>query len=106
MVRLFLQKVGKQSGTDEEVLTMKGYKFKLYKKNDDGAWTWIERKPANGVDNKGEWLDADNETGVLTTGADGKISVSGLTKGVYAFVETEVNANDGYIFGFRHCLCF
>ena len=92
-----LQKVGKQSGTDEVVLTMKGYKFKLYKKNDDGAWTWIERKPANGVDNKGEWLDADNETGVLTTGADGKISVSGLTKGVYAFVETEVNANDGYI---------
>lgn len=92
-----LQKVGKQSGTDEEVLTMQGYKFKLYKKNDDGAWTWIERKPANGVDNAGEWLDADNKTGVLTTGAEGKISVSGLTKGVYAFVETEVNANDGYI---------
>lgn len=92
-----LQKVGKQSGTDEEVLTMQGYKFKLYKKNDDGAWTWIERKPANGVDNAGEWLDADNKMGVLTTGAEGKISVSGLTKGVYAFVETEVNANDGYI---------
>lgn len=92
-----LQKVGKQSGTDKEVLTMQGYKFKLYKKNDDGAWTWIERKPANGVDNAGEWLDADNKTGVLTTGAEGKISVSGLTKGVYAFVETEVNANDGYI---------
>ena len=92
-----LQKVGKQSGTDEEVLTMKGYKFKLYKKNDGGEWTWIERKPANGVDNKGELLDATNRTGVLTTGADGKISVSGLTKGVYAFVETEVNANDGYI---------
>lgn len=92
-----LQKVGKQSGTDEEVLTMKGYKFKLYKKNEDGTWTWIEKKPANGVDNKGEWLDAANKTGVLTTGADGKISVSGLTKGVYAFVETEVNANDGYI---------
>lgn len=92
-----LQKVGKQSGTDEEVLTMQGYKFKLYKKNDDGGWTWIERKPANGVDNAGEWLDADNKTGVLTTGAEGKISVSGLTKGVYAFVETEVNANDGYI---------
>ena len=92
-----LQKVGKQSGTDEEVLTMKGYKFKLYKKNDGGEWTWIEKKPANGVDNKGELLDATNKTGVLTTGADGKISVSGLTKGVYAFVETEVNANDGYI---------
>lgn len=92
-----LQKVGKQSGTNPEVTTMQGYKFKLYKKNDDGTWTWIQKKPANGVDNKGEWLDADNKTGVLTTGADGKISVSGLTKGVYAFVETEVNANDGYI---------
>lgn len=92
-----LQKVGKQSGTNPEVTTMQGYKFKLYKKNDDGTWTWIEKKPANGVDNAGEWLDADNKTGVLTTGDDGKISVSGLTKGVYAFVETKVNANDGYI---------
>ena len=92
-----MQKVGKQSGTNPEVLTMQGYKFKLYKKNDDGTWTWIQKKPANGVDNAGEWLDAANETGVLTTGDDGKISVSGLTKGVYAFVETEVNANDGYI---------
>lgn len=92
-----LQKVGKQSGTDTEVTTMQSYKFWLYKKNDDGTWTWIEKKPANGVDNAGEWLDAAHSTGVLTTGADGKISVSGLTKGVYAFVETEVNANDGYI---------
>ena len=92
-----LQKVGKQSGTDTKVTTMQSYKFKLYKKNEDGTWTWIEKKPANGVDNAGEWLDAANKTGVLTTGDDGKISVSGLTKGVYAFVETEVNANDGYI---------
>ena len=92
-----LQKVGKQSGTNTEVLTMQGYKFKLYKKNDDGTWTWIEKKPANGVDNVGDWLDAAKETGVLTTNEEGKISVSGLTKGVYAFVETEVNANDGYI---------
>ncbi len=92
-----LQKIGKQSGNNTEVTTMQGYKFKLYKKNDDGTWTWIEKKPANGVDNAGEWLDAANKTGVLTTGDDGKISVSGLTKGVYAFVETEVNANDGYI---------
>lgn len=92
-----LQKVGKQSGTDEEVLTMKGYKFKLYKKNDDGAWTQIVRKPANGVDNTGDLLNGADETGVLTTGSEGKITVSGLTKGVYAFVETEVNASDGYI---------
>lgn len=92
-----LQKVGKQSGTDTEVTAMRGYEFKLYKKNDDGTWTWIQKKPANGVDNAGEWLDAANETGVLTTGVEGKISVSGLTKGVYAFVETGVNAEDGYI---------
>lgn len=92
-----LQKVGKQSGTNTEVTTMQSYKFWLYKKNDDGTWTWIERKPANGVDNAGEFLDAAHSTGVLTTGEDGKITVSGLTKGVYAFVETEVNASDGYI---------
>ena len=92
-----LQKVGKQSGTDEEVLTMRGYKFKLYKKNDDKTWTQIVKKPANGVDNTGDSLNGADDTGVLTTGAEGKITVSGLTKGVYAFVETEVNANDGYI---------
>ena len=92
-----LQKVGKQSGTDEKVLTMQGYKFKLYKKNDDGAWTQIVRKPANGVDNTGDLLNGADETGVLTTGPEGKITVSGLTKGVYAFVETGVNASDGYI---------
>lgn len=92
-----LQKVGKQSGTDTEVTTMQSYKFKLYKKNDDGAWTQIVRKPANGVDNTGDFLNGVDDTGVLTTGADGKIIVSGLTKGVYAFVETEVNASDGYI---------
>lgn len=92
-----LQKVGKQSGTDEEVKTMQGYKFKLYKKNDGRTWTQIVKKPANGVDNTGDFLNEVDETGVLTTGPDGKIHVSGLTKGVYAFVETEVNANDGYI---------
>lgn len=92
-----LQKVGKQSGTDTEVTAMQGYKFKLYKKNDDGAWTQIVRKPANGVDNTGDLLNGADDTGVLTTGAEGKITVSGLTKGVYAFVETGVNASDGYI---------
>lgn len=92
-----LQKVGKQSGTDEEVLTMQGYKFKLYKKNDNKTWTQIVRKPANGVDNTGDFLNEVDDTGVLTTGPNGQISVSGLTKGVYAFVETGVNAEDGYI---------
>ena len=92
-----LQKVGKQSGTDTEVTAMQGYKFKLYKKNDDKTWTQIVKKPANGVDNTGDFLNEVDDTGVLTTGPNGQISVSGLTKGVYAFVETEVNAEDGYI---------
>lgn len=92
-----LQKAGKQSGTDTEVTAMQGYKFKLYKKNDDKTWTQIVRKPANGVDNTGDFLNGADDTGVLTTGPEGKITVSGLTKGVYAFVETEVNASDGYI---------
>lgn len=92
-----LQKVGKQSGTNTEVTAMQGYKFKLYKKNDDKTWTQIVRKPANGVDNTGDFLNGADDTGVLTTGPEGKITVSGLTKGVYAFVETEVNASDGYI---------
>lgn len=92
-----LQKVGKQSGTDTEVTAMQGYKFKLYKKNDDKTWTQIVRKPANGVDNTGGFLNEVDDTGVLTTGPNGQISVSGLTKGVYAFVETGVNAEDGYI---------
>lgn len=92
-----LQKVGKQSGTNPEVTTMQGYKFKLYKKNDNKTWTQIVRKPANGVDNTGDFLNEVDDTGVLTTGPNGQISVSGLTKGVYAFVETGVNAEDGYI---------
>lgn len=92
-----LQKVGKQSGTDTEVTAMQGYKFKLYKKNDDKTWTQIVRKPANGVDNTGDFLNEVDDTGVLTTSPNGQISVSGLTKGVYAFVETGVNAEDGYI---------
>lgn len=92
-----LQKVGKQSGTDTEVTAMQGYKFKLYKKNDNKTWTQIVRKPANGVDNTGDFLNEVDDTGVLTTGPNGQISVSGLTKGVYAFVETGVNAEDGYI---------
>lgn len=92
-----LQKIGKQSGNKNEATEMVGYKFKLYKKDDKGNWTWIKQKPANGVDNAGEFLDAPKNEGILTTGAGGKISVSGLTKGVYAFVETGVNAEDGYI---------
>lgn len=92
-----LQKIGKQSGQEDNT-KMQGYTFKLYKKvtEGDNAGTWIQiiKKPKNGVDNAGEEIGTE---GVLTTGAEGTISVSGLTKGVYAFVETGVNESDGYI---------
>ena len=89
-----LQKIGKQSGNDTENANMKGYQFKLYKKQADGEWVWIEKLPASGVDNAGTVI---GEKGVLTTDGSGQIEVSGLSNGVYAFVETGVNADGGYI---------
>ena len=89
-----LQKIGKQSGNSTENTAMAGYKFKLYKKQETGAWMQITKLPKNGVDNTG---DAIGESGVLTTDTSGQIVVSGLSNGVYAFVETGVNAADGYI---------
>lgn len=84
-----LQKVGYTGSTQDSTL-MNGYTFKLYKW--DGAkWKWITKKPLNGQDNMG------TDLGTLTTDADGKISVEDLTKGVYAFVETGVNREQGYI---------
>lgn len=91
-----LQKVGKTSGNNTEITAMQGYQFKLYKKQADGSWIQITKLPKNGVDNEGA-LISESEDGVLTTGEDGQVKVSGLSNGVYAFVETGVNANDGYI---------
>ena len=89
-----LQKIGKQSGNSTENTAMAGYEFKLYKKQETGDWIQIIKLPKNGVDNTG---DAIGENGVLTTDSSGQIGVSGLSNGVYAFVETGVNAGDGYI---------
>lgn len=89
-----LQKIGKQSGNNIENTTMEGYNFKLYKKQETGDWIQITKLPKNGVDNTGDEIGTN---GVLTTDASGQISVSGLSNGVYAFVETGVNADDGYI---------
>ena len=89
-----LQKIGKQSGNSTENTAMAGYEFKLYKKQKTGAWMQITKLPKNGVDNTGDEI---GKSGVLTTGANGQVSVSGLSNGVYAFVETGVNADDGYI---------
>ena len=84
-----LKKVG-YTGSKQDDTAMSGYTFKLYKWNGT-AWNQITNKPKNGQDNMGDAL------GTLTTNDSGTISVADLTKGVYAFVETEVNSKQGYI---------
>ncbi|WP_294809518.1 SpaH/EbpB family LPXTG-anchored major pilin [uncultured Gemmiger sp.] len=83
-----LKKVG-YTGSKPDGTVMSGYTFKLYKWKDP-AWVQITNEPKNGQDNKGDPL-------TLTTNNSGEISVAGLTKGVYAFVETGVNKKQGYI---------
>lgn len=90
-----LKKVGYTGSTKDSTL-MNGYTFKLYKWKDP-AWVQITNKPKNGQDNKGDPLVTGRTDGILTTAADGTISVEDLTKGVYAFVETGVNSEQGYI---------
>lgn len=61
-------------------------KAKTFLKRDaNGAWSKAETKPAK---------DGTEATGVFTTGADGKITMSGLPKGTY-YVE-EIKAPTGY----------
>lgn len=61
-------------------------KAKTFLKRDaNGAWSEAETKPAK---------DGIEATGVFTTGADGKITMSGLPKGTY-YVE-EIKAPTGY----------
>lgn len=61
-------------------------KAKTFLKRDaNGAWSKAETKPAK---------DGPEATGVFTTGADGKITMSGLPKGTY-YVE-EIKAPTGY----------
>lgn len=61
-------------------------KAKTFLKRDaNGAWSEAETKPAK---------DGTEATGVFTTGADGKITMSGLPKGTY-YVE-EIKAPTGY----------
>ena len=90
-----LKKVG-YTGSRADPTTMNGYTFKLYKWNGT-AWVQITKKPKNGQDNKGDPLVTGRTDGILTTAVDGTISVDGLTQGVYAFVETGVNSEQGYI---------
>ena len=91
-----LEKVGYTGSSKDPSVSMTGYKFKLYKLI-GGVWKQITKMPKNGQDNEGNLLVPEHEDGILTTEGSGTISVSGLTQGVYAFVETGVNREQGYI---------
>lgn len=91
-----LKKVGYTGSSEDTSVIMTGYKFKLYKLI-GGVWKQITKMPKNGQDNEGDLLVPEHEDGILTTEGSGEISVAGLTKGVYAFVETGVNSKQGYI---------
>ena len=87
--KAILQKQGVQASNT--IKEMEGYTFDLYKWSNNN-WVKIEYPPKNSVDN----ADTDHPYN-LTTDANGQIVVDNLTKGVYCFIETGVNANSGYI---------
>lgn len=69
---------------------LEGVTFVLQKKNDDNSWANITKKAGAAGDNTGDALN-------LVTNANGKITVEGLSKGTYRFIETSVGNNYGYI---------
>lgn len=75
-----LQKQGKIG--NDEATNLKDATFVLQEKNNEQSWTTNETVGTDGV---------------LTTGEDGKITVSDLAPGTYRFVETGVPSNTGYI---------
>lgn len=81
-----LQKKGKIGSA--EATALKGATFVLQKKGTGVSWTTITNN------NKGVAI---GPNGVLTTDAEGKITVSDLAPGSYRFVETGVPSNTGYI---------
>lgn len=85
-----LQKKGKIGSA--EATALNGATFVLQKKGTDEKWTTITQN------NKGIAIGTD---GVLTTGTEGKITVSDLAPGSYRFVETGVPSNTGYIMNGR-----
>lgn len=85
-----LQKKGKTGATADGV-NMQGYEFTLEKYDEaTKSWKEITKAPDKGVDNAGSDL-------VLTTNADGKITIDNLTAGVYRFTEKTTTGSNGYI---------
>lgn len=81
-----LQKKGKDGSKDSE--NLQGATFVLQLKGNNNKWTTVTKN------NKG--IDI-GTNGTLTTGTDGKITVSDLAPGEYRFVETGVPSKTGYI---------
>lgn len=90
-----LLKQGKVGNAEASALS--GATFVLQVKDSNGEWTTVtednKRNPINGETK--EAVEAGKDGTTLTTGADGKISVSDLAPGEYRFVETSVG--NGYI---------
>ncbi|MBQ4530635.1 MAG: SpaH/EbpB family LPXTG-anchored major pilin [Lachnospiraceae bacterium] len=77
--------------TNEKGEGLQGVQFALQKQNTDGiSWTTITKKGGAQGDNTGDVLN-------LTTNNNGVISVDGLTKGKYRFIETSVGDKVAYI---------
>lgn len=81
-----LQKKGKDGSKDSA--NLQGATFVLQLKGNNNKWTTVTEN------NKGIAIGTN---GTLTTGADGKITVSDLAPGNYRFVETGVPSKTGYI---------
>lgn len=75
-----------KKGNNTELLS--GVKFVLQKWNATET-TWENAKNETGVEGV--------EFGELSTDANGKITVNGLSQGKYRFIETDRGSNDGYI---------
>lgn len=77
-----------------ESAKLSGINFKLEKQGKDAdgkeTWTKITKQATAQGDNTGTDLN-------LKTDADGKITVEGLSKGTYRFVEVSSDKNEGYI---------
>lgn len=78
-----LEKQGNDASTK-----LSGVKFCLQKEQTDGSW-----KDCKGLDE----YSAKQDTFANLTTADGKITVAGLSKGHYRFIETDRGTNSGYI---------
>lgn len=79
----------KKTGNSNAVLA--GVTFVLQKKQDNGVYKTVTK------DDKGNDINGKDETGTLTTGADGIITIEDLSPGDYRFIETGIGTNYGYI---------